>query len=183
MKNLYRSIVLGMFMATPMLSGAATFDLGHFPGSAAFGNADPNDGPIAPFNQLPTSGNFADSWNFVVSANNGGSSNVSVTGIGALNVLNLDAVITGAGTSISFLPLFENVTHKIIGVTFGTLLSGNYTLHVNGTANGALSNHSYSGNLTIAQPGETGAVPVPAALWLFGSALVGLMGVSGRKKT
>ncbi len=42
---------------------------------------------------------------------------------------------------------------------------------------GAVAN--YSGNLAIQ---GASAVPVPAALWLFGSALVGLMGVSGRKK-
>jgi hypothetical protein len=44
-----------------------------------------------------------------------------------------------------------------------------YTVHLEGT---------YTGEIEIAPP----AVPVPAAVWLFGSGLLGLVGVARRKK-
>ena len=43
----------------------------------------------------------------------------------------------------------------------------------------ALQNGSYVGSMAII---ETSAVPVPAAAWLFGSGLLGLVGVARRKK-
>jgi hypothetical protein len=46
-----------------------------------------------------------------------------------------------------------------------------HTLVVSGTSNG-----SYTGSFQVAQ------TPIPAAVWLFGSALMGLTGVSRRKK-
>ena len=40
----------------------------------------------------------------------------------------------------------------------------------------------YNLNAWAVQSGDVSAVPVPAAVWLFGSGLVGLMGVARRKK-
>jgi len=40
-------------------------------------------------------------------------------------------------------------------------------------------NLSSDGTLTY---GDVSAVPVPAAVWLFGSGLVGLVGIARRKK-
>ncbi len=48
--------------------------------------------------------------------------------------------------------------------------TGLQTLEISGTGEG-----SYGGSIAVAQ------TPIPAALWLFGSALMGLFGVSRRK--
>ena len=45
------------------------------------------------------------------------------------------------------------------------------------------SNKSSSGYAWAVQTGDVSAVPVPAAMWLFGSGLLGLIGVARRKKT
>lgn len=41
---------------------------------------------------------------------------------------------------------------------------------------------SYINSAWAVRAGDVGAVPIPAAVWLFGSGLIGLIGVAGRKK-
>ncbi len=67
----------------------------------------------------------------------------------------------------------SNTTAWAVGSTGTTgLASGNYYLKISGDAtNGGRFHSQYA----------TSAVPVPAAIWLFGSALVGLVSVSRRK--
>lgn len=177
MKKLFGSIILGASLLTPMLGGAATFTLGSFPGGTGFSNADLNSGSSAPRNQLPSNGPFSDDWNFTVGPNTGGAANVTITGIGSLNLSDLKASILGAG---DLKLLFSNVSNELLGLSFGILNPGSYTLQVTGNTFGSTTDsHSYSGNLSI---GNVAAVPVPAAVWLFGSAIAGLIGISRRKK-
>ncbi len=56
--------------------------------------------------------------------------------------------------------------------TSDTVVDGRLELAVFGSSNGNLS-----GKL-----GQINAVPVPAAVWLFGSGLIGLAGIAGRRK-
>jgi hypothetical protein len=49
--------------------------------------------------------------------------------------------------------------------------AGDHSLVISGSSDG-----SYGGSIAVAQ------TPIPAAVWLFGSALMGMMGVSRRKK-
>ncbi len=53
----------------------------------------------------------------------------------------------------------------------GFLAAGDHTIHLGGIANG--NNSGYQMNVQT---------PIPAAVWLFGSALMGMMGISRRKK-
>jgi len=148
---------------------AATFNLGNFPGSSSFGDADANSAPIQGYNLLPSNGNFKDDWNFTVSQNNGGSSNVAITGIGQVNIDNLAASIGGLG----FSPLYKDSTNELIGLNFGILPVGNYTLTVTGSLSASNATHSYSGNLIIDTP-KVAATPLPAAFWMFGVGVVAL---------
>ncbi|NOT84414.1 MAG: hypothetical protein HOP02_06430 [Methylococcaceae bacterium] len=178
MNKLIGSIVLGASLFIPTLAGAATFTLGSFPGATGFSDADLNTGSVPPRNQLPANGPFSDDWNFTVGPNSGGAANVTITGIGSLNLSDLNAVILGAG---NFSLLFSNVNNQLLGLNFGALDPGNYTLQVTGNTFGSTTDsHSYSGNLSISN--GVAAVPVPGAVWLFGSAIVGLIGISKRKK-
>lgn len=72
------------------------------------------------------------------------------------------------------------------GATFTGLAAGAYSYAIAGLTNVDWANDNngvsaWGGNLVI--PGSSvSAVPVPAAAWLFGSALLGFVGVSRRKK-
>ena len=47
--------------------------------------------------------------------------------------------------------------------------------------NGYLSNSNYN-YAWVVQSGDVGAVPVPAAVWLFGSGLIGMIGLMRKKR-
>lgn len=59
----------------------------------------------------------------------------------------------------------------------GLLNAGVYSINVAGLVGASLESYSLRVNVAPA------AVPVPAAIWLFGSAFLGLMGIVRRKKT
>lgn len=67
----------------------------------------------------------------------------------------------------------NNVTVSVLNNT--SLNAGTYVLELRGSVSGTLGG-SYSGVLNVT------AVPVPAAAWLMGSALAGLLGVRRRAK-
>ena len=54
-----------------------------------------------------------------------------------------------------------------------------YFFTINGTQNFYLKDDQY--HAWAVRPGDVAAVPVPGAFWLFGSAMVGLMGLKRRK--
>ncbi len=169
MKKIVRSIVLGMCVAAPMITEAATYTVTPNPivTSASFNS------------QGPVNGAFSDTWKFTVGSNSGGNSsvtNASFSSNGAIS--NFAAVIDNAiNFTLSTQSLGGGNVLTLLSGSFGSLSVGAHTLVVSGNA----SNASYGGNIVI--DSAPSGVPVPAAIWLFGSALVGLMGVSGRKKT
>ncbi len=160
-----------LFVLTVMLSawsfqvGAATFDLGEVSDNADIGNRG-------------LSGAFEDSYTFTVPSNNIG---------GSFSVTNSFVVRTNAGFIENFVATLDGVSFTGPAVIPGTqvlsfdlasaLASGVHELVVSGVGvavNGRTA--SYGGSIQI----DT-AVPVPAAVWLFGSALVGLFGAKRRQ--
>ncbi|MEQ1637578.1 MAG: FxDxF family PEP-CTERM protein [Methylococcales bacterium] len=167
MKNLYKSVVLSIALMAPIVSEAATYNISPDPITTS-----------ASFAAGPVNGVFSDTFNFNVVPNVGGSSSVTNIGFSLANglITSFAAVIDGTiNLVLSTTPTGTGAILSVLSQTFGTLSTGAHTLVVSGTA----VNASYGGNINI---NPVGAVPVPAAVWLFGSALVGLMGVSGRKK-
>ena len=152
----------------------ATFDIGSYPGSTS----SISDGTVTSNNipaMLPSSGTFTDDYVFSVNPTGGGSlyANISLNGVSVSNITGLNAQI------VSFLPL-SNVPlptgFELLAGTATSIPTGGYDLRVSGTITGAVAN--YSGNLSIS---PITATPVQAAVWLFGSALVGMFGVSRRR--
>lgn len=102
--------------------------------------------------------------------------------------------------------LFYNVLGGSAGILITTTHNANYDLFSNVESPGSWSATEVASNSTQAwftsmnsggqwglaktyemnawavQSGDIGAVPIPAAVWLFGSGLIGLIGVARRKK-
>ena len=82
-------------------------------------------------------------------------------------------------------------SNPLIGVPNGYIsganISGNATKNSSSFASLGFTPGSYVSTLTNGSNVDTvtvniGAVPVPAAVWLFGSGLLGLVGMAKRKK-
>jgi len=121
-----------------------------------------------------------------------------------MNISDVAFILTSTGSSSTATPPgapFPFITGTYSGnFTIGTLLSGTFTnLSISGPASqplisaavtytgGSLQGNLTSGQLELASvgsgvAGKLGAVvPVPAAAWLFGSGLLGLVGVARRR--
>ena len=113
-----------------------------------------------------------------------------LTGDGGVVFVELFSELSGGGTSKAELfgnaPLFPNDNVNWTSYTWNTTLgadvSGGVTLQLKtscGPVVGCGVNASFD-NITITT--DVAAVPVPAAAWLFGSALIGLGGVARKRK-
>jgi len=112
----------------------------------------------------------------------------SLVGAGGVVFVELFSELTGGGTSKAELftngPIFpvDAWTPYSWTTTLGPDVSGGVTLQLK-TSCGPVEGcgvDAYFDNVTIST--EVSAVPVPAAVWLFGSGLVGLIGLARRKK-
>ena len=121
------------------------------------------------------SGAFSDTYTFNTSL-------PSTVGVSATNVAvkfsgnifgeisNFAGTLNGVALEFSTATVGNAIAKFLVGNVSGAT---DYTLVLSGNAgNGA----SYGGSIAVAP------VPVPAAVWLFGSALMGMLGVSRRKK-
>lgn len=104
-----------------------------------------------------------------------GTYSLSVTGAAADDVLGFATFGSSAYSSLSG-PMLFSLTNT--GAT--ALLDGLTQFKVTGNAF-ALAIGKLVGGDFIPQAAAVGDVPVPAAIWLFGSALMGLVGASRRK--
>ena len=92
--------------------------------------------------------------------------------------------LTGGGVSFNDLKTF-GVNNLWQTFSYSTVLgpdvSGGYTLQFAGVCGAAAScvSDTFLDNITITA--DVSAVPIPAAAWLFGSGLLGLVGVARRK--
>jgi len=99
-----------------------------------------------------------------------------------------NAIVTALGTIDWTHP--TNDTFDRVAVPTGYFSNGNLSVYgdsqnalaTDGVTNYAMGPNSLGGGVAIASF-QVAAVPVPAAVWLFGSGLLGLMGIARRKKT
>lgn len=102
----------------------------------------------------------------------------TVAGLG----FNSGTLLTGDLTAIGFNQANDPLEF-LFSVTGGDA-AGLYSAGLGGII---LGNAGFGGNWTgdfssIAAVADVGVVPVPAAVWLFGTALVGLLGIGGRRR-
>jgi hypothetical protein len=93
-----------------------------------------------------------------------------VTGLGTNTMISCGG--SGASVACGGIPLGE--------AAWAGTVSGSYTTQFDFVSAPAANNGNV---LTITETINYSAVPVPAAAWLFGSALVGLAGVSRKRKS
>jgi hypothetical protein len=91
-------------------------------------------------------------------------------GLGSSNPLDIIVYdITGGGMSELGNARVANLSMGRVSVAMAAL--GDYLVEISGTAAGVAPDYTL----------EVSAVPVPAAIWLFGTALIGLVGFNKRK--
>lgn len=145
------------------------------------------------FNQVAQAGTAGIIWATDNSVSPSTAGNKTVNGLvetlGYVNSSGNDYVNSWGGaikagafdTSIS--NLYEQGVSGSVGVGLATLnlnnlAAGWYTLYLGGS-NNALAGSQI--DVSIASTSPVGSVPVPGAVWLFGSALIGLVGASQKK--
>lgn len=152
------------FLAATVLSSAA---------SASVYNVAFDDNGLYTTTVNAPVGPISDTYNFAVGVSGG-----DTLGSASNHILTTIQNISGFNFSIydaSNTSLFSGVS----GETASLLLdAGIYHAVVSGTASGS-SGGVYSVSIYTDAPA---AVPVPAALWLLGSGLIGLVGVARRKE-
>lgn len=130
--------------------------------------------PVSPsFSPALKSGSFSYSFSDTDDSGGAGVNNISwngqIDGIPAMSLTSGDSSCSGIGCSLAFGPISDGPLLHAAGVStdIGILLSFDLTAGDTVTFNTLF---------------EVNPVPVPAAVWLFGSGLLGLAGIAGRKK-
>jgi hypothetical protein len=116
-------------------------------------------------------------WDATATSSKHGSWNAVPTNPGTRGSADLDYVgyasTSGSDNGIGY--AYDNIAQSV-QITFTNLAAGNYSLWIGGNATGndAVTEY-YKASLSVA------AVPVPGAVWLFGSAVAGMIGFGRRK--
>jgi hypothetical protein len=116
---------------------------------------------------------FEDTWTFTIPLQG----NVSAAAINiADNLAGLIEKFSASldGSNLSY--KLEDTTQTLIGKILGSAAGSSHTLIISGASQG-----SYGGSIDTTRPPAIGQTPIPAAIWLFGSALIGLTGATRRK--
>lgn len=156
----------------------------------------------------PASGTYAGNlnvggWTLIKQANMGvgqvtaGGQEITISfdmrgtvGVGGVVFAEFFSELDGGGTSKAEIlfgggPIFPNSdwTNYTTTATTGSDVGGGVTLQlkVDCGANPSCVSDVYFDNVSVTA--DVSAVPVPAAAWLFGSGLIGLVGMARRKKT
>jgi hypothetical protein len=180
------------------------FETGDFTGWTQFPSGTQTVGSFAPtegafaanlFNNNPASASLIKNANVgvgVVAPNSAFTVTFDARGstaVGGVAFAEFFSELSGGGTSASEIlgggPLALNADPAVwtsfsFSGTTGPDVSGGVTLQLTATTGGATGSLAdiFYDNIVI----DVTAVPIPAAVWLFGSGLVGLVGVARRKR-
>jgi hypothetical protein len=121
-----------------------------------------------------TSYNHHGQWNN--NNNAGGTTSASAFGGGAGSLTASSIVAYSVGSIAAF---GNNPTQNLNTISFDAVAGQIYTIALGGYRNGDWTTTVDGYKLTVSQ--EVSQVPVPGAVWLFGSAMAGLVGFGRRK--
>jgi len=104
------------------------------------------------------------------------------TGNGSLMSFDIDTLLQTGGASITAVSAGQDLTFDNTGRLFGQFYDGNNNLvEYDPVTLSIINQTSLSGGRTTGLAAIS-AVPLPATAWLFGTGLLGLIGMSRRKK-
>lgn len=176
MNKKYYSLILAFFLL-PLVSNAATVTITNdsFTGGGALSSPSATGTNTASNSHSGILGEFDDFWTVTLVPSSDTFSIVS--SIPQFTEFNVEYSLDNGATWIQYVAagassVVETVTASIVNVSA-------FKLHVFGNAanpNGLAGTYQMTVN-------SVSAVPVPAAVWLFGSALMGLVGFSKRKSS
>jgi hypothetical protein len=154
-------LIMLLFIAT--CSNAATMVVTPNPimTSASFANT-PGGSPT-----------FTDDWKFTILQPSDFASSATTISIAGRGFEGLSATLNPATLNVPFDVLRDHNGAWTLALTYSNLAAGDHTLRLNGVNQ---YGSSYGGNITITH------TPVSAAVWLFGSALLSLVGLSDRRR-
>jgi len=158
-------------------------------GSSFFASASTTLSSNAPvLNTIPVVNSlFNDAFTFTVGANEKGSVSISnfpllTTFPGFPGVFNVYNINNLTAATVSGAPLFNFIKEPNGTWQSTSVLAGAYSFDVTGKTSG-LNGGIYSVIFSAIPVTAAAPVPVPAAVWLFGSALLGLTGLNRRKQS
>jgi hypothetical protein len=157
MKQILVAVTL-VLAAFSFQANAATYNIGTISDFETFG------GYITADNQQDT-WNFSTLFQSVITAS-GTNAFAKYKGKFVAKIQGLTATLDGVALAVT-----NNGSSQVFSIDNLLSNAGSHSLVIGGSSAGA-----YGGSIAIAQ------TPIPAAVWLFGSALMGMMGISRRKK-
>jgi len=116
---------------------------------------------------------FSDTWNFTIAPDMLTASSITTIRLDG-GIQGMAAYFDGGKTSdFIFDPQKGQYGDTTLSLVTSFLSAGDHTITVTGVnRNNA---YSYGGNITVS---PVAAVPIPAALWMFGAAVMGLVGMN-----
>ncbi|NOT85369.1 MAG: hypothetical protein HOP02_11455 [Methylococcaceae bacterium] len=159
--SVFKTMVLGLCLSVPMLAGATT--------TSFYSSTDLN----APSATLPFDGTGSAAVMSTAGATNFSDIiKLSVTSSEVADITFANQAFGGLFDITGFLA--DDLTNGYTGLNFANLGMGDYVFQVTGTSAG-ISGGLYTVNTVVS------AIPVPAAVWFMGSAMVGLFSFRKRK--
>lgn len=164
-----KTLTTMVFLAAVALSGSAS--------ASTYNVLTPVDQALYVNLAMSPVGSFSDTYNFTIDSQSDMAASATnyhlpIGTIDVLDISNLNMSIFNAANNL--------LASSSSGFSvFGTVPAGEYHALVTGNGHGA-SGGSYVISLATSYVLAPAAVPVPAAAWLLGSGLIGLIGVAHR---
>ena len=179
MKKNFLALLLTLFLF-PMVSNAAIVTIANdsFSGTGFIGSASATAPDSVSNSHSGINGNFDDFW--TVSLVPSSESFSIVSSIPKFASFNVEYRLDNASPWIAYTLDSSSVNVETVTASIQDLAG--FQLHIFGNANNP-AGLSGTYQLTVNDIDSVSNVPVPAAVWLFGSALMGLVGVSRRKSS
>lgn len=180
MKKVLLSLVLSSLLV-PLTANAAAIEITSTSGGVGITNGSDNFTAVASHSTgAAVAGSFTDTWDVV----NPAGATASVSTSSGFSAFNVQYSTDGGGSFTSFSPSQNGSSFSFNSAFIAAAFSANSPLKVifSGVLDGSVaSSYNFTVSSGVGAPAPN-AVPVPAAVWLFGSALMGLVSVSRRKK-